>query len=59
MYGTNPKLLRREGEIGRLTPGSFGDVVVVGSNPLDDASVLADPANLRQVILGGAVVREA
>ncbi|MEM9175686.1 MAG: amidohydrolase family protein [Myxococcota bacterium] len=58
MFQTNPRLLRREGEIGRLTPGAAGDVVLVDANPADDVRVLADPARLRTVVQAGAVVCE-
>ena len=58
MFQTNPKLLRREGEIGRLEPGAAGDVVLVDRNPVDDVRVLSDPTNIRTVIQGGHVVCE-
>jgi len=38
-------LLRREGELGVLTPGAYGDVVLARANPLDDIAALADPAH--------------
>ncbi len=58
MFQTNPKLLKREGEIGRLTPGAAGDVVLVEGNPVDDVRVLADAANVRTVIQAGELICE-
>lgn len=34
------RLLRKEGEIGCLTPGAWADLIVVNGNPLDDLSLL-------------------
>ncbi|WP_313668567.1 amidohydrolase family protein [Atlantibacter sp.] len=34
------RLLRKEGEIGSLTPGAWADLIVVNGNPLDDISLL-------------------
>ena len=60
MYVVNPKLCRREGEIGILTPGANADVVVSRINPLDDIAAWADPAaTLSTVIKGGSIVRTA
>lgn len=57
MYVVNPRLLRLAGEIGTLTPGAFGDVVISRINPLDDIGGLADPAScLTHVLKGGDVV---
>lgn len=57
MYRTNPRLLKMEGEVGTLAPGAHGDVVIADANPLDDITILAEPAaNLSQVILGGEPV---
>ncbi|MEX5413659.1 metal-dependent hydrolase family protein [Atlantibacter hermannii] len=33
------RLLRKEGEIGSLTPGAWADLIVVNGNPLDDISL--------------------
>ena len=33
------RLLRKEGEIGSLTPGTWADLIVVNGNPLDDISL--------------------
>ena len=34
------RLLRKEGEIGSLTPGAWADLIVVNGNPLEDISLL-------------------
>jgi imidazolonepropionase-like amidohydrolase len=50
-------LLRREGELGILTPGAIGDVVLARSNPLDDIGVLARPdEQVAVVVQGGSVL---
>jgi len=57
MYEVNPRLLRMEGEIGTITPGAYGDVVISRRNPLDDIGVLAMPEKtLSHVIKGGEIV---
>ena len=57
MFQTNPKLLKLEGRIGRITPGAVGDLAVFRANPLDQIGVLADPEKqLRCVVQGGQVV---
>lgn len=59
MFQTNPKLLKREGEIGTIAPGAAGDLVVVRRNPLDEIGVLAEPeAQISHVVQSGAVVCE-
>lgn len=58
MFQTNPKLLRREGEIGCLAPGAVGDVVLLDADPSEDVRVLSDTRHLRAVIQAGSVVRE-
>ncbi|KOQ80580.1 amidohydrolase family protein, partial [Pluralibacter gergoviae] len=37
---TAARLLRKEGEIGSLTPGAWADLIVVDGNPLDDLRLL-------------------
>lgn len=59
MFQTNPKLLKREGRIGRIEPGAVGDLVIANANPLDDVGVLAEPTKgLRHVVQAGRVVVE-
>ncbi len=56
MYVVNPRLLKREGEIGTLAPGAAGDVVVSRVDPLEDIGALAEPEKaLTHVIAGGTV----
>ncbi len=57
MYVVNPTLCRMEGEIGTLTTGAHGDVVISKVNPLDNIAALAEPATaLSTVIKGGKTV---
>ena len=57
MYVVGPRLLRKVGEVGVLTPGALGDVVVTNVNPLDDIAALANPARaLTHVLKGGEIV---
>ena len=47
--------LGRDAELGTLEPGKLGDVVVLGSNPLEDVRAAAD---VRITVKGGEVVYE-
>lgn len=50
------QLLGREGELGVIAEGACADLLLVEGNPLQDASVLAEPGrNLRMVIQDGRV----
>lgn len=50
------KLVGMEGRIGILAPGALADLLVIDGNPLDDITILANPAkNLRLVMKEGAV----
>jgi imidazolonepropionase-like amidohydrolase len=42
-------------EIGSVEKGRRADLVVVGGNPLDDVTVLRDPARIELVLKGGAI----
>ncbi|HEV2218145.1 MAG TPA: amidohydrolase family protein [Candidatus Dormibacteraeota bacterium] len=42
---------------GSLAAGSFGDVIGVPGNPLEDLNLIAKPENVRLVVKGGAVVK--
>ena len=60
MYVVGPRLLKREGEVGVLSPGAMGDVVITNVNPLDDIAALANPERtLTHVIKGGEIIHEA
>lgn len=51
------RLLRREGEIGRIEPGYRADLIVVDGNPLEDIQVLADPQRPPKLVLkDGAIL---
>lgn len=50
------KLLNMSGELGCVTPGAHGDLIVVERDPLDDVRVLAAPEKFRFVISAGEVV---
>jgi imidazolonepropionase-like amidohydrolase len=53
---TAARLLRMEGEIGKLAPGAFADLLVVDGNPLEDINVLAEPrAHLKLVMKAGQI----
>lgn len=52
------RLLGLEAEIGTLTAGKAGDVVVVDGDPCADVSVLGDPANVRLVVKEGTLVKQ-
>ncbi|GAB3701914.1 metal-dependent hydrolase family protein [Mariniluteicoccus flavus] len=49
------RLLQREGELGVLTAGARGDLVIVDGDPLQDMEILA-AGTPRQVVQDGAVV---
>jgi imidazolonepropionase-like amidohydrolase len=42
---------------GSLAAGSFGDVIGVPGNPIEDLKLVANPENVRLVVKGGAVVK--
>lgn len=43
---------------GSLAPGSFGDVIGVPGNPIDDLNLLAKPDSVKLVVKGGALVKK-
>jgi len=43
MYHVNSRLCHLEGEIGRIVPGAYADLVITHIDPLDDLAALADP----------------
>jgi len=53
---TNAELLGLDDEIGTVEPGKRADLLLVDGNPLDDLSLLRDPAKLTVVMKAGAVV---
>lgn len=56
---TNAELLSLADEIGTIEPGKRADVLLVAGNPLDDLSLLRDPARLAVVMKAGTVVDDA
>jgi imidazolonepropionase-like amidohydrolase len=53
---TNPaRMMRMEGDVGRVAEGLFADVLVLRSNPLVDIRSLDDPSNFLAVIKEGRV----
>ena len=58
MYRVNPRLCGLEGEIGRIAPDAFADLIVTPVDPLDDLAALADSEKaLSLIIARGQVIR--
>ena len=54
MYVTNAQLCDLEGNVGTVSPGAYGDLVVTDVDPLENLAALADPeAALAAVVQGG------
>jgi imidazolonepropionase-like amidohydrolase len=52
------RLLRMEGKVGTIAPGSYADLLVVEKNPLEDLRQLTSPAeNLRLIMARGKIVK--
>ena len=49
------RCLGLEREVGTIEKGRLADLVVVDGDPLDDITVLLDPARLELVYKGGAI----
>ena len=45
--------------VGRLEPGSWGDLIGVPGDPVADLSLLAKPENIRLVLKGGEVIKSS
>jgi imidazolonepropionase-like amidohydrolase len=52
------ELLGLSASVGTLTAGKAADLVAVAGDPLADIRVIADPARVRLVVKGGALVRD-
>lgn len=57
MTTINAELLQND-RIGRLSPGSVGDVLILDGNPFEDEAALWDEARPRAVVQGGSVVHD-
>ena len=58
MWQVNPRLCRLEGQVGTITPGAFGDLVISSVNPLEDLAGFADhTTSFTHILKGGEVVR--
>jgi imidazolonepropionase-like amidohydrolase len=49
------RCLGLEREVGTIEKGRLADIVVVNGNPLDDVTMLLDPARIELVLKGGAI----
>lgn len=55
---TGARLIRRELDLGQLTPGFEADLIAVEGNPLENVRLLANPhKNLKLILKGGHVVK--
>jgi imidazolonepropionase-like amidohydrolase len=45
-------------DLGSIAPGMLADLLVVDGDPLTDVSILADPARLLAVLVGGRAVTD-
>jgi imidazolonepropionase-like amidohydrolase len=48
-----------QGQVGTLDPGAYGDVIGVPGNPLEDLELVARADNVRLVVKGGEIVKQA
>ena len=56
----NAELMMQQGKLGCIAPGAHADLLVVDGDPLRDISLLAaDGKNLRLVVRGGDIVKDA
>ena len=54
------RLIGMAGKLGVVAEGAIADLLVVDGNPLEDAALLAAPdRNIRMVMQGGAIHRQA
>lgn len=55
---TNARILRQEGKLGELVPGSHADLLVIDGNPLKDLGLFQDQgAHIPVIMKGGAFVK--
>lgn len=55
----NAELFRMQDRIGTVEPGKYADLIVVRGDPLRNLRVLQDPDNIRVVMKGGRLYRQA
>jgi imidazolonepropionase-like amidohydrolase len=53
------ELARRGDDLGMIEPGKLADMIVVDGDPSQDIGAIADPANVRTVLINGKVVAGA
>jgi imidazolonepropionase-like amidohydrolase len=55
----NAEILQKSGELGRIAPAAFADLLLLDSNPLEDLGLFRDPARIPVVMKAGEFVRNA
>jgi imidazolonepropionase-like amidohydrolase len=55
----NAEILQKSGELGRIAPAAFADLLLLDSNPLEDLGLFRDPAGIPVVMKAGEFVRNA
>jgi len=55
----NAEVLQKSGQLGRIAPDAWADILVVDSNPLRDLGLFRDPRRIPVVMKGGQFVRNA
>jgi imidazolonepropionase-like amidohydrolase len=55
----NAEILQKSGELGRIAPAAFADLLLLDSNPLQDLGLFRDPARIPVVMKAGEFVRNA
>lgn len=53
----NAELLQKTGQLGRIAPEAYADILVLDSNPLADLGLFRDPRRIPVVMKGGELVR--
>ena len=56
---TNARLFRLEDRIGHVEEDMEADLIAIAGDPLDDIGLLADAGNVRLVVKGGRIFKEA
>jgi imidazolonepropionase-like amidohydrolase len=54
----NAALLMQSGNLGTISPGAYGDLLVVEGDPLSDVKVMTDPQkNLKLIMKDGVIYK--